>query len=51
MARTKDVILTPEQKEQMEKEYFEAIKPMEGVNATRNDSESVNQYVSNVSWI
>ena len=36
MARTKDVILTPEQKEQMEKEYFEALKPMEGVNATRN---------------
>lgn len=38
MARTKDVILTPEQKEQMEKEYFEALKPMEGVNATRNHS-------------
>ena len=39
MARTKDVILTPEQKEQMEKEYFEALKPMEGVNATRNHSQ------------
>ena len=34
MARTKDVILTPEQKEQMEKEYFEALKPLESVNAT-----------------
>lgn len=39
MARTKDVFLTPEQKEQMEKEYFEALKPMEGVNATRNHSQ------------
>lgn len=39
MARTKDVILTPEQKEQMEKEYFEALKPMESVNATRNHSQ------------
>ena len=27
MARTKDVVLTPEQKEQMEKEYLEFIKP------------------------
>lgn len=39
MARTKDVILTPEQKEQMEKEFFEALKPMESVNATRNHSQ------------
>lgn len=39
MARTKDVILTPEQKEQMEKEYFEALKPLESVNATRNHSQ------------
>ena len=36
MAKTKDVILTPEQKEQMKKEYLEALKPLEGVNATRN---------------
>ena len=27
MARTKDVILTPEEKEQMEKEYLEFVKP------------------------
>ena len=39
MARTKDVILTPEQKEQMEKEYFEALKPLESVNATINHSQ------------
>lgn len=39
MARTKDVILTPEQKEQMEKESFEALKLMEGVNVTRNHSQ------------
>ena len=27
MARTKDVVLTPEEKEQMEKEYLEFVKP------------------------
>lgn len=27
MARTKDVVLTPEQKEQMEKEYLDFVKP------------------------
>ena len=40
MARTKDAILTPEQKEQMEKEYLEFIKPSTYVNNANPSSHS-----------
>ena len=36
MARTKDVVLTPEQKEQMEREFFDSLKPMESQGNARN---------------
>ena len=36
MARTKDVVLTPEQEEWMEKEYFDSLKPMESQGNARN---------------
>ena len=36
MARTKDVGLTPEQEEWMEKEYFDSLKPMESQGNARN---------------
>ena len=38
MARTKDVVLTPEQKEQMEREFFDSLKPMESQGNARNRS-------------
>ena len=36
MARTKDVVLTLEQEEWMEKEYFDSLKPMESQGNARN---------------
>ena len=36
MARTKDVVLTPEQEEWMEKEYFDSLKPIESQGNARN---------------
>ena len=36
MARTKDVVLTPEQKEQMEREFFDSLKPIESQGNARN---------------
>ena len=36
MARTKDVVLTPEQKEQMVREFFDSLKPMESQGNARN---------------
>jgi len=39
MARTKDVVLTPEQEEWMEKEYFDSLKPIESQgNARKHNS-------------
>jgi len=36
MARTKDAVLTPEQKEQLERELFDSLKPMESQGNARN---------------
>ena len=36
MARTKDAVLTSEQKEQLEREFFDSLKPMESQGNARN---------------